>query len=184
MDSGIFSKDEIKNYYPTVSFSLRPRGEAAHIGLRMLRGPRSPDWLRFRTRIAHGFCTTATCAYPLGDDDHHHDDPGHNARRGRRKPANVTIATTTSGGRTIIVTEAPPALQSEVVLAQPSPNYVWIAGYWTWRDNGYQWVSGHWELPPNPGSVWVAPRWEQQGNAYKFTEGYWTQGAVELNRSR
>ena len=88
-------------------------------------------------------------------------------------PANVTIATTTPGGRTIIVTEAPPALQSDVVLAQPSPNYVWIAGYWTWRNNGYQWISGHWELPPNPGSVWVAPRLEQQGNAYKFTEGYW-----------
>lgn len=81
-----FSENEIKNYYPTVSFSLRPRGEATYIGLRMLRGPRSPGWLRFRARVAHGFCTTATCAYPLGDDNHHHNDPGHDARRGRRKP--------------------------------------------------------------------------------------------------
>ena len=99
-------------------------------------------------------------------------------------PANVTIATTTPGVRTIIVTEAPPAPQSEVVLVQPSPNYVWIAGYWTWRDNGYAWMAGHWELPPNPGSVWVAPRWEQHGSVYKFTEGYWNQGSTGLNRSR
>jgi hypothetical protein len=91
-------------------------------------------------------------------------------------PANVTVASTTPDGKTIIVTEAPPALQSEVALAQPSPNYVWLAGYWTWHNNGsgYQWVSGHWELPPRPGSVWVAPTWQQQGNAYKYTEGYWT----------
>jgi hypothetical protein len=88
-------------------------------------------------------------------------------------PANVTIASATPGVSTIIVTEAPPALQPEVVLAQPSPNYVWVAGYWTWHTNGYQWVAGHWELPPRPGSVWVAPTWQQQGNAYKFTEGYW-----------
>jgi hypothetical protein len=87
--------------------------------------------------------------------------------------ANVTIATTTPGVGTTIVTEAPPALQSEVVLAQPSPNYVWIAGYWTWRNEQYEWTAGHWELPPNTGAVWVAPRWEQQGNAYKFTAGYW-----------
>jgi hypothetical protein len=90
-------------------------------------------------------------------------------------PANVTITSATPGVHTIIVTEAPPALQSEVVLAQPSPNYVWVAGYWTWRNNGngYQWIAGHWELPPNRNSVWVAPTWQRQGNAYKFTEGYW-----------
>ena len=52
----------------------------------MLRCPRSPGRLRFRARVAHGFCTTATCAYPLGDDDHHNDDPGHDTRRGCRKP--------------------------------------------------------------------------------------------------
>jgi hypothetical protein len=87
-------------------------------------------------------------------------------------PANAIIATATPGVSTTIVTEAPPALQPEVVLEQPSPNYVWIAGYWSWRD-GYEWTAGRWELPPNSRSVWVAPRWEQQGNAYKFYEGYW-----------
>ena len=88
-------------------------------------------------------------------------------------PAYVTTSTATPVASTIIVTQAPPALQQEVVLAQPSPQHVWLAGYWTWRDARYEWMAGHWELPPNSGSVWVAPRWEREGNAYRFYEGYW-----------
>jgi len=71
------------------------------------------------------------------------------------------------------VTQTPPPPQAEVVIAQPSPRHVWIPGYWTWRNDEYEWMAGHWELPPNSGSVWVAPRWEQEGNAYRFYEGYW-----------
>lgn len=74
---------------------------------------------------------------------------------------------------TAIITQAPPAMQQEVVLAQPSTQHVWLPGYWTWRNDRYEWMAGHWELPPSTGTVWVAPRWERQGNAYKFYEGYW-----------
>jgi hypothetical protein len=74
---------------------------------------------------------------------------------------------------TIVVTQAPPALQPEAVLAQPSSRHVWLAGYWTWRDDRYEWRAGHWEMPPGSSSTWVAPRWEQDGNSYRFYEGYW-----------
>jgi hypothetical protein len=74
---------------------------------------------------------------------------------------------------TIIVTQAPPAVQAEVILARPSPDHVWIAGYWTWRENRYEWMAGHWELPPHSNSVWVAPRWEPENGSYRFYEGYW-----------
>src|ERR1035438_4058566 len=72
--------------------------------------------------------------------------------------ANPNYVTTTNGvvqgpTSTVIVTQAPPAMQQEVVLAQPSPQYVWIRGFWTWRDNQYQWMAGHWELPPSQGSA-------------------------------
>jgi hypothetical protein len=86
-------------------------------------------------------------------------------------PAYVTAGMPATN--TIVVTQAPPALQQEIVLDQPSPQHVWLAGYWSWRDSRYEWLAGRWELPPSSGSVWVAPRWEQQGNAYKFYEGYW-----------
>ena len=52
-------------------------------------------------------------------------------------------------------------------------SYFWLAGYWTWRNDRYEWMAGQWELPPSSSSAWVAPRWEQQGNAYRFYEGYW-----------
>jgi len=88
-------------------------------------------------------------------------------------PAYVTTTTGAPAMSTIIVTQAPPAMQQEVVLAQPSSQHVWIAGYWTWRNDRYEWMAGHWELPPSSGTVWVSPRWEQEGNAYRFYEGYW-----------
>ncbi len=83
------------------------------------------------------------------------------------------VTTSTPVVSTTVVTQAPPALQVEVVLAQPSTRHMWLAGFWTWRNDRYEWMAGHWELPPSLGSVWVAPRWEQHDNAYKFYEGYW-----------
>ncbi|HWA25725.1 MAG TPA: YXWGXW repeat-containing protein [Lacunisphaera sp.] len=79
---------------------------------------------------------------------------------------------TTSG--TIVVTQAPPTLQQELVTAQPTSDHKWVPGYWTWRNSRYEWMAGHWELPPSRGSVWIAPRWERtDSGAYRFYEGYW-----------
>jgi hypothetical protein len=90
-------------------------------------------------------------------------------------PANVVVTTTVPGAGTryVNVVQAPPALQSDVVLVQSSTDDVWVAGYWTWRNTGYLWVSGHWEVPPRSNAVWVAPVCQPQGNGYRFTEGYW-----------
>ena len=88
-------------------------------------------------------------------------------------PTYAATSNATPGVSTIIVTQAPPGPQQDLVLAQPTPQHVWLAGYWTWRNDRYEWMAGHWELPPSSSSVWVAPRWEQQGNAYRFYDGYW-----------
>jgi len=85
----------------------------------------------------------------------------------------VTTQTTTPATSLIIVTQAPPAPPPQVVVAQPTPNHVWIPGYWTWRNERYEWMAGHWEVPPRAGAQWVNPRWENEGNAYRFFEGYW-----------
>lgn len=75
---------------------------------------------------------------------------------------------------TIVVTQAPPTLQQELVTAQPTSDHKWVPGYWTWRNSRYEWMSGHWELPPTRGAVWIAPRWERtDSGAYRFYEGYW-----------
>jgi hypothetical protein len=75
---------------------------------------------------------------------------------------------------TIIVTQAPPTVQQELVTAQPTSDHKWVPGYWTWRNNRYEWMNGHWALPPSRDSVWVAPRWERTSSgSYRFYEGYW-----------
>ena len=72
-----------------------------------------------------------------------------------------------------VVMNAPPAPQPEAVPPRPSPQNVWVAGYWTWQNNNYAWMAGHWEVPPTTSAVWVNPRWESESGAFRFYEGYW-----------
>ena len=85
----------------------------------------------------------------------------------------VTSTATTVAPGTVVVTQAPPAVQQETVLARPSAQHVWVPGYYTWRDNRYVWIAGRWEIPPRTDAVWVAPRWERESGGYRFYEGYW-----------
>jgi WXXGXW repeat (2 copies) len=72
-----------------------------------------------------------------------------------------------------IVVEEPPPPRHEVMVARPSPDHVWIGGYWRWHDGHHVWVEGHWQRPPHPGAVWVEPRWEHREHGYVFVEGFW-----------
>ena len=85
----------------------------------------------------------------------------------------VTITRSEPSTVTTVTTQAPPAPQSESVPLQPSSRHVLIPGYWAWKNERYEWVTQHWELPPTPRSVWTAPRWVREANAYRFFEGYW-----------
>lgn len=82
-------------------------------------------------------------------------------------------AVASSHGSTIIVTQAPPAPQTENPGPQPSSEDVWVPGYWTWHDDQYEWVAGHWTIPPEGDKTWIPPHWEQEGSSYRFYEGYW-----------
>ena len=77
------------------------------------------------------------------------------------------------GGSSIVVMQAPPTAQQEVPTPRPSSSHAWVAGYWTWRNNQYQWMAGHWEVPPRTGAVWTPPRWQPEGTSWRFYEGYW-----------
>ena len=93
-------------------------------------------------------------------------------------PSSTTTTTTTTADgvtrqQTVVVNSAPPVVQQEVVLARPSAQHVWVPGYWTWRNNRYEWMAGHWEIPPFSGATWVAPHTEPVNGAYRFYEGYW-----------
>lgn len=85
----------------------------------------------------------------------------------------VTTVPSPTGASSIIVMQAPPAAQQEIPSPRPTRDHVWVAGYWTWRDNQYQWMAGHWEVPPRAAAVWVPPRWQPEGTSWRFYEGYW-----------
>ncbi len=82
-------------------------------------------------------------------------------------------ATTPATVTSYVVTQAPPAPQPEAVPPRPSSSHVWVAGYWTWQNERYAWMAGHWETPPYTGATWINPRWAPEGTAFRFYEGHW-----------
>jgi hypothetical protein len=53
---------------------------------------------------------------------------------------------------------SPPPRKQESPGVRPHPDAVWLAGFWRWsrQRTDYEWIAGHWELPPGEGYVWVA----------------------------
>ncbi len=84
------------------------------------------------------------------------------------------ISTATPAAKAaVVVRQAPPASLKESIFDRPSPRHLWVAGYWTWQQDKYQWTAGHWEMPPAGMDTWVAPRWEKRAEGYVFSAGFW-----------
>ena len=80
----------------------------------------------------------------------------------------------TANGASYVVMQAPPAPQPpQAIPARPSAQHVWIDGYWTWQNNRYEWMAGHWEVPPSNSAKWEYPRYVSESGAYRFYEGRW-----------
>mgnify|MGYP000864570600 CR=1 FL=1 len=89
-------------------------------------------------------------------------------------PAPVVVAPAGTVPAGYVVMQAPPASPPpEAVPPRPSSQHVWIAGYWTWRNNRYEWMAGRWEVPPHSTATWVPPRWMPEGGSFRFYEGHW-----------
>ena len=71
-------------------------------------------------------------------------------------------------------TYAPPAPQYEPVPVL-QPGYVWVPGFWQWRDGRYVWRPGYREHG-RPGYHWREPRWEQGPRGWQMHEGGWDRG--------
>jgi len=66
----------------------------------------------------------------------------------------------------------PPAPRVGVYGYAPGPGYVWIDGFWDWRDR-YVWVPGYWARPPRAHARWVAGRAYYRNRRYYYRRGYW-----------
>lgn len=69
---------------------------------------------------------------------------------------------------------SPTSQPPEQVPPRPSQDAVWVPGYYDYNGQSYQWVAGHWEVPPAGTTTWVQPTWQQQADGtYLYTRGHW-----------
>jgi len=59
-----------------------------------------------------------------------------------------------------------------VVPVSPSPEHVWVAGYWYPVRGRYVWHTGYWTRPAYTGAHWVVPHHDGE----RFYAGYWDGG--------
>jgi hypothetical protein len=61
------------------------------------------------------------------------------------------------------------------VIAPPSPNHIWIDGYWSWdsRYRDYVWVQGYWALAPYVNAYWIPGYWEYNRSGYRWIDACW-----------
>ncbi len=74
---------------------------------------------------------------------------------------------------------APPPQRREAVPPH-RPGYVWVPGYWDWRNARHSWVVGHWQ-PERRGCHWKAHRWVSAEGRWYFQPGGWVRDARPEN---
>jgi len=86
---------------------------------------------------------------------------------------------------TLTAPTAPPgAIAENVPDERPSPQAVWVPGYWAW-DAGqrvYIWVSGCWRVVP-AGKRWVPGYWTPTDKGWVWTSGYWAAAETASQRT-
>jgi hypothetical protein len=59
--------------------------------------------------------------------------------------------------------------------------YVWVPGYWNWRGNRHEWVSGSW-MRARHGYVYAQPGWMQRDGHWYMQHGRWERGGRDRDR--
>jgi hypothetical protein len=84
----------------------------------------------------------------------------------------LTLAAASAFGQVSIgiqIGTPPPPRILRVRPPRPSPEFVWIEGYWYPVGNHYKWHAGYWTAPAYPAARWVAPQYV----GGRYFAGYW-----------
>ncbi|HZE95877.1 MAG TPA: hypothetical protein VE981_02510 [Planctomycetota bacterium] len=74
----------------------------------------------------------------------------------------------------VYVSDPVPAPRTEVIVGvAPSPNYVWVGGYWSRYHDNWRWVGGRWAARPHANAVWVDGRWDHRPRGNVWVGGRW-----------
>ena len=71
---------------------------------------------------------------------------------------------------TVVGTE-PPAPIVESVPVCPTPDYVWLGGFWGWNGIGWYWNAGHYGPRPFRGAAWVGGGWARASRGWAWHGG-------------
>ncbi len=75
-----------------------------------------------------------------------------------------------------VVAKQPPEPIEELPPDQKpaGDNVQWIPGYWSWDEEGSQfiWISGFWRQPP-PGRAWIPGAWREVKGGWQYVPGFW-----------
>lgn len=85
----------------------------------------------------------------------------------------LAVAPVAEAGVRVYVRVAPPPLRVEVIGVAPSPNHLWIGGFWQWGGREHVWVPGRWTVRARAGAIWVPGHWKRTSHGWIFTEGRW-----------
>ncbi|HUQ00982.1 MAG TPA: YXWGXW repeat-containing protein [Kofleriaceae bacterium] len=95
-------------------------------------------------------------------------------------PDGSGVGVVSGNGQVVVNVHGPTSAPPPVRVENPGPSrggYVWVRGYYEWRQNQYVWIPGHWERE-RMGHQWFDGRWELQGNVYVWVQGEWRAGGA------
>lgn len=78
-----------------------------------------------------------------------------------------------------VASEPPPAPTSqprEFVPRRPAREAIWLEGHWAYtndRNEPYEWLPGHWEIPPSGRGTWIPDAWRQRDKGWIYVRGHW-----------
>jgi hypothetical protein len=88
-------------------------------------------------------------------------------------PLVVAPAPVSAEPQVVFVQNAPPPDRREYITEAPSPDHVWIRGYWSWQGGAWLWMSGHWERRHHHDDQWEQGHWVQTAHGWEWHDGHW-----------
>jgi len=88
--------------------------------------------------------------------------------------ASLAAASPAGAGARVYVQIGPPEPIVETVVVAPSPQHVWVPGYYRWSAGAYVWAPGRWRVPPAHYHAWVPGHWSHhQAHGWYWVNGHW-----------
>src|SRR5262249_9715476 len=91
-------------------------------------------------------------------------------------PVHAAVISPPKNQQPVRIDQSPPVpIVERPAVDAPSPNAVWIAGYWDWDTTrkDFVWVTGTWRVPP-PGRFWVNTYWKRDDQGWYRVPGFWS----------